>query len=51
MVVYSSPCKMRLIVLLHRMNTRLNHGYSMLGVATKEINIPYLDNIHFLGGR
>lgn len=50
MVIYSNPCKMRLIVLPHRMNTRLSHGYSMLGVATKERNIPYLDNVCFLGG-
>lgn len=51
MVVYSNPCKMRLIVLPYRMNTRLNHGYSMLGVATKEKNTPYLDNIFFLRGK
>lgn len=50
MVLYSNPYKMRLMVLPHRMNTRLSHGYSMLGVATKERNIPYLDNICFLGG-
>lgn len=50
MVLYSNPYKMRLMVLPHRMNTRLSHGYSMLGVATKERNIPYLDNICFFGG-
>lgn len=50
MVIYSNPCKMRLMVLPHRMNTSLSHAYSMLGVATKERNIPYLDNICFLGG-
>lgn len=45
MVIYSYPCKIRPIPLLHRMNTRLSHGYSMLGVAAKERNILYLDNI------
>jgi len=43
--IYSFPCKIRPIALLHRMNTRLSHGYSMLGVAAKERNILYLDNI------
>lgn len=45
MVICSYPCKIRPIAFLHRMNARLSHGYSMLGVAAKERNILYLDNI------
>lgn len=38
MVICSYPCKIRPIAFLHRMNTRLSHGYSMLGVAAKKRN-------------
>lgn len=45
MVFFSYPCRIGQIALLHGMNTKLSHGYSMLGVATEERNILYLDHI------
>lgn len=50
MVIYSNPCKMRLMVLPHRMNTSLSHAYSMLGVATKKEIFLTLTIFVFWGG-